>query len=48
MVNELDCDHKVCEFKLQSLYYIHFWTYTFRKSNPRYGINNTTNVLLKV
>ena len=29
--NVLDCDIIVIEFKLQSLYYVHFWTTTFGK-----------------
>ena len=28
---ELDCDHKVSEFELQSRYYVHFRTYTHDK-----------------
>ena len=31
VVNMLDCDIIVSEFKLQSHYYVHFWTKTLEK-----------------
>ena len=35
MAKELDCDLEVSEFELQSQYYVHFRTNTFRKGmNP--------------
>ena len=32
MTQVLDCGFKISEFELQSLCYIHFWTYTLGKS----------------
>ena len=35
VVNVLDCDIIISEFKLQSYYYVHFWIKTLGKSeNP--------------
>ena len=35
MANVLDCDIIATDFKLQSSYYVHFWSFTFGKGmNP--------------
>ena len=51
MVNVLDNDVKICEFKLQLNYYVHFWTNTVGKGmNPSYplsyGLNSITAAIL--
>ena len=47
----LNCDIRDSQFKLQWSYYVHFWTKILKKDmNPqsyRYGLNNTTTVLLR-
>ena len=51
IVKVLDCGLKVSEFKLQSCYYVHFWTNTLGKGMnhlmPHYGLISTTAVLLQ-
>ena len=51
MVNVLECDIVVSEFKLLSHYYVQFWINTLGKSieasiiPARYELNNATTVL---
>ena len=52
MTNVLDCDIVISEFKIQSLYYIHFQTNILWKGMnsfiPRpHGLNSTITVLLE-
>ena len=52
MAQELDCGLKVSKFKLQSCYYIHFWTSTIGKGMTlliplAIGLNSITAVLLQ-
>ena len=51
MVKAMDCRIVVCEFELQSRYYVHFRArYPWEKYEPPYppndGLNSTTTVLL--
>ena len=51
MVKAMDSGIVVCEFELQSRYYVHFQTNTLGKGieppyPPSYGLNSTTTVLL--
>ena len=48
----LDCKIVVCEFELQSRYYVHFRTKTFEKTMSTfipscYGLNSTFTILLQ-
>ena len=50
MVKAMDCGIVVCEFVLQSRYYVHFRANTLGKGMnpsypPSYGLNSTTTVL---
>ena len=50
MVKTMDCGIVVCEFVLQSRYYVHFRANTLGKGMnppypPSYGLNSTTTVL---
>ena len=52
MSNVLDCDILVCEFELQSRYYVHFRTNTRGKSiylfiTPSYELNSDNTSLLQ-
>ena len=40
VANVLDCDIVVSEFKLQSRYYVHFRTYTFREGKKPHNPSN--------
>ena len=51
MVKAMDCGIVVCEFVLQSRYYVHFQANTLGKGMnplilPAMGLNSTTTVLL--
>ena len=46
MVKELDCAIVVSEFKLQSCYYVHFWTNALGKGiNPPKAIGSIVALL---
>ena len=50
VVKVLDCRIVVSEFKLQSRYYVHFWTNTLGKGMNLFilpGLNSITAVLLE-
>ena len=53
VVNMQNCNIVVCEFELQSHYYVHFWTNTLGKGMypfippPIYELDSTTAVLLQ-
>ena len=49
MVKVLDCVLKVIRFKLQSLYYVYFQTYTLEKemNSFSYELNSTITFILK-